>query len=322
MKTPEAISVFGTGIFSRIAGSKLQGFMLKYTDAQLWKIMDFKFVAGKPFTRQQVDKASKVAVISESMRDQYFGQERVIGKYIESGDTKYQVIGVVKNPPVGYSYADIWVPHTVDINKENENGLTGRYHAIILARDKADIPKIKSEYDNQLKKVAFSDPNQYDKIESWATTALESLIGLTHIGQFVAAFIFLACVFIAIPSINLININISRIMERSSEIGVRKAYGATSGSLVTQFVFENVILTIIGGILGFVIAIYAADLLVDLINTINPMFQIPYGQFQVNWRISMYCMLVSLLFGIISGVYPAYRMSRLHPVEALKGGEI
>jgi putative ABC transport system permease protein len=296
--------------------------MLKYTDAQMWKIMSFEFVEGKPYTSHEVDRASKVAVISESMRERYFGQEKATGKYIQSGDSRYQVMGVVKTPPLGFAYADIWLPYSLDERIVNEHGLDGPYHAILLARDKADIPKMRVEYNNQLKKVVFPDPENHNKIDSWANTKLESMLGLTHIGQFLGAFIFLACLFTAIPSINLINLNISRIMERSSEIGVRKAYGATSASLVTQFVFENIILTLIGGVLGFVMAIYAADLVVDLINYANPMFQLPHGQFQLNWRIALYCMCVSLLLGILSGVYPAYRMSRLHPVEALKGGEI
>jgi putative ABC transport system permease protein len=279
-------------------------------------------VEGRPFTKPDVDKASRVAVINESMRDIYFGKKKVTGEYIEKGELKFQIIGVVKNPPVGFAYADIWVPLTLNEKDEAENSLTGNYHAIVLARDKSDIQKIKAEYDGHLKKVAFPDPNKYNKIESWAATPLETVLGFTHIGQFLVAFIFLACLFIAIPSINLININISRIMERSSEIGVRKAYGASSADLVAQFVFENVLLSIIGGILGFAMAIIAADLLVDLINYVSPVFQIPYGQFQLNWRIAVYCLMASVLFGLLSGVYPAYRMSRMHPVEALRGGEV
>jgi putative ABC transport system permease protein len=309
-------------MFNKLMGNQMKGFMIRYTDAQVWNIMNFDFVEGRAFTKPDVDKASRVAVISESMRDTYFGKKTVTGKYIETGEWKYQVIGVVKNPPVGFAYADVWVPLSLNEKNADENPLTGNYHAIVLARDKSDINKIKAEYDGHLKKVAFPDPNKYNKIESWAATPLETVLGFTHIGQFLIAFIFLACLFIAIPSINLININISRIMERSSEIGVRKAYGASSADLVGQFVFENVLLSIIGGILGLVMAVYAADLLVDLINYVSPVFQIPYGQFQLNWRVAVYCIMTSLLFGLLSGVYPAYRMSRMHPVEALKGGEI
>jgi putative ABC transport system permease protein len=322
MQTPETVSVYAQGIFNKLMGNQMHGFIVRYTDAQVWRIMNFEFIEGKAFTIQEVDKASRVAVISESMREKYFGKTNVTGQYIESGEVKYQVMGVVKNPPVGFAYADIWVPLSVDERIQNESLLAGHCHAIVLAKDKSDIKKIQAEYNNQLKKVAFPDPNKYNKIESWASTALESMIGMTHIGQFLGAFIFLTCIFIAIPSINLININISRIMERSSEIGVRKAYGASSADLVTQFVFENMIVTIMGGVMGFVMAIYAADLLVDLINYVNPVFQIPHGQFQVNERIVMYCMLVALIFSLASGVYPAYRMSQLHPVEALKGGEL
>jgi putative ABC transport system permease protein len=322
LQTPEIVSVYAQGMFNKLMGNQMKGFMIKYTDAQVWNIMNFDFVEGRPFTKPDVDKASRVAVINESMRDIYFGKKKVTGEYIEKGELKFQIIGVVKNPPVGFAYADIWVPLTLNEKDEAENSLTGNYHAIVLARDKSDIQKIKAEYDGHLKKVAFPDPNKYNKIESWAATPLETVLGFTHIGQFLVAFIFLACLFIAIPSINLININISRIMERSSEIGVRKAYGASSADLVAQFVFENVLLSIIGGILGFAMAIIAADLLVDLINYVSPVFQIPYGQFQLNWRIAVYCLMASVLFGLLSGVYPAYRMSRMHPVEALRGGEV
>lgn len=322
MQTPEAVSIYAHGQFNKFTGNQMQGFLLKFTDAALWKIMNFTFVEGRPFSSQEVDKASRVAVITEHMRDTYFGNTEVKGKYIESGEARYQVIGVVRNPPVGFAYADIWVPLTLDERIPNESTLTGHYSAIVLAKAKWDMNKIKAEYAAQLKKVSFPDPNKYNKIESWAFNSLERIIGLKHVGQFLTAIIFLACVFIAIPSINLININISRIMERSSEIGVRKAYGASAADLVNQFIFENVVLSLLGGIIGLILAIFAADILVDLINFVNPLFQLPHGQLQVNWRIALYCMLASLLFGLVSGVYPAYRMSRLHPVEALKGGEV
>ena len=119
--------------------------------------------------------------------------------------------------------------------------------------------------------------------------------------------------FMLLPAINLINITVSRILERSSEIGVRKAFGASSMTLIGQFVVENVILTLVGGVLGLV-----GSWLV--LRGISESGLIPYAQYQINWRVFLYGLGLALVFGVFSGVYPAWKMSRLHPVEALKGG--
>ena len=119
--------------------------------------------------------------------------------------------------------------------------------------------------------------------------------------------------FMLLPTINLININVSRILERSSEIGIRKAFGASSRTLVGQFIVENLILTAIGGAIGFVGAIL-------VLSTISSSGLIPYVWFEVNLRIFTYGMALILFFGVFSGVYPAWKMSRLNPVDALRGG--
>ena len=121
-------------------------------------------------------------------------------------------------------------------------------------------------------------------------------------------FIFL---FLILPTLNLVNINISRIMERSSEIGVRKAFGASSRTLVLQFIVENIILTFLGGVIGIVLSII-------FINIFNNSGAIPNGHLAINGTVLLYTFLACLVFGIISGVYPAWRMSRMQVVNALK----
>jgi len=126
--------------------------------------------------------------------------------------------------------------------------------------------------------------------------------------------ILLAVLFMVLPSINLINLNISRIMERASEIGIRKAFGAPSTTLVGQFIVENLILTLFGGVL----AIITAYIILALISASGI---IPYAHFILNFRVLAYALLIAIVFGFLSGVYPAWRMSRMHPVEALRGGK-
>ena len=117
------------------------------------------------------------------------------------------------------------------------------------------------------------------------------------------------------PTINLVNINVSRILERSSEIGVRKAFGASSATLIGQFLVETIFLTLIGGLLGLGLS----GAMMQLINDSNV---IAHARLALNWRIFAMGMGLSVLFGLISGVYPAYKMSKLQAVEALKGGKL
>jgi putative ABC transport system permease protein len=109
-----------------------------------------------------------------------------------------------------------------------------------------------------------------------------------------------------------VNLNLSRIMERASEIGVRKAFGASSRRLVVQFVVENVLLTVVASFVAFVVAML-------ILRAINESGFIAHAALTVNLRVFAAGVALAVLFGIASGVYPAWRMSRLHPVHALKG---
>ncbi len=100
-------------------------------------------------------------------------------------------------------------------------------------------------------------------------------------------------------------------MERSSEIGVRKAFGASSKTLVYQFIVENIILTLLGGVIGLILSVIA----IQLINSANLIANL---ELSVNFMVLFIGLLVCLFFGLLSGVYPAWRMSKLNVVTALK----
>ena len=120
-----------------------------------------------------------------------------------------------------------------------------------------------------------------------------------------------ALLFVTLPTVNLVNVNISRILERASEIGVRKAFGAPTRSLVAQFVVENVLLTLAGGAIGLLLSAF-------VLRALNQSGMFAHSAFSVNGRVFAYGVLLAVAFGIFSGVYPAWRMARLHPVEALR----
>jgi putative ABC transport system permease protein len=96
---------------------------------------------------------------------------------------------------------------------------------------------------------------------------------------------------------------------------VRKAFGASSWTLVGQFVVENVVLTLVGAAVGLLFAALA-------LSAINASGVIPYAHLGLNVRVFLYGLSIALFFGLFSGVYPAWRMSRLHPVKALRGRSV
>lgn len=329
LKTPEKVSVASVfkGVNSYVNNKRLS-LDIKFTDANFWEILEFNFLEGQPFNQQDLKNANKVAVISRHTRDQYFGAgEPVVGKTIIADGVSYRVNGVVEDVPISRfnSYAHIWVPvSTANINKA-DTGLFGEYMAIILAKSPADIPEIQAEYQHVVKQIKVPDPKNFDKFTSYAEGILEGILvrqlfgdrktGDSGMAKFVAVVSLIVLLFMLMPTINLVNINVSRILERSSEIGVRKAFGASSRTLIGQFLVENIFLTLIGGLLGFLLS----ALVLQLISNSGI---IPYAQLTLNWRVFGIGIGLSLLFGLLSGVIPAYKMSKLQAVEALKGGQL
>jgi len=319
MKTPVNMTIFsGSSGTNTYVKDKKIAVDYKYTDAAYWDILEYDFLEGKAFTKQQVDNADKVAVISEDMKKAYFGDEpSVVGKFIEADNVKYRVTGVVKDIPVTsyMTYSQIYLPYTVSKTNYKDKGYGGGYNAILLANSSADVQKMHDEYEQIVKRIPIttkgisvmhSHANKY--LASYVDTGNESESGVVLVITVLGTFVFL---FMLLPTLNLVNINITRIMERSSEIGVRKAFGASSRTLVYQFIVENIILTLLGGIIGLVLSFIA----IQILNDAN---LIPNLVLSINFMVLFVGLLVCLVFGLISGVYPAWRMSKLDVVTALK----
>lgn len=322
LKTPEkvAISSFPHATNTYVNDRKLV-VDLKFTNDAFWDVMTFKFIEGKPFTNQQISNAERVAVISEDTKKSYFGDvDKVVGKYMEADNVQYRVIGVIKSVPVTMpiSHADLYAPYTVSKTDYKHESVSGDYSAVLLAKSKADLPRIRDEYASAVSRLK-PENKDFDKLISNADSYLASFLSSSplgdpetgKIGKLIVIIILFILLFMMLPALNLININISRIMERSSEIGVRKAFGASGITLVGQFIVENIILTFFGCLIGIVLAFVILQLInsSDLIANMN---------LTINFTVITFSLITCLVFGLLSGVYPAWRMSRLQVVTALK----
>jgi len=320
LKTPVkvAISSAYSGTNTYINNKKI-AVNYKYTNDAYWEVLDYDFLEGKAFNRQQIANGEHVAVISEDLKKEYFGNvSSVVGQYIEADNVKYRVSGVVKNVPITnyMMYSDIYLPYTVSKSDYNENKTyRGGYIGILMAASKEDVPKMHEEYEQMISRLPMSS-KEFNRIYSHADTFISGYvrtgneeksgvtIALTAIGIFVLLVMLL-------PTLNLVNINVTRIMERSSEIGVRKAFGASSQTLVYQFIVENLLLTLMGGLISIILSL-------TILYFINSAGFIANLTLSLNFTVLSISLLTCLVFGLLSGVYPAWRMSRLNVVTALK----
>jgi len=320
LKTPYKMAISsrfeGTNTY---VNNKKVAINFKYTSDTFWEVLDFDFLEGKPYTKQQNDNGEHVCVISEDTKKAYFGDvPSVVGKYIEADNVQYRVNGVVRNVPITtyMLYSDIYLPYSAaKIDYKSNTSYGGPNMIILMAESNSDIPKIQKEFEEMVSRLPMSD-KMYNKIYCHADTFITGYVRTGNEEQsgvviaLTAIFIFVLLVML-LPTLNLVNINITRIMERSSEIGVRKAFGASSRTLVYQFIVENLILTFLGGLIGIVLSFF----IIRIINNANLIDNVVLS---LNMTVLLYAFLTCLIFGLLSGVYPAWRMSKLNVVNALK----
>jgi len=309
-----------TGIYEN--GQRLEA-VARRVDGEYWRILDFRFLSGRPFTAQEEQSGSLVAVISEGLSRRLFGSARGVGKSFELDGRRFRVIGVVAHVSLARAiaaYSELWIPIGASRSSDFRHQMLGDFNAAVLARSKSDLPRLKREFATVMKNAKPDDTKNFNEIRAGLDTPFESFArNMTGNKQrnapLVVRTILLVAMllFMTLPALNLITLNLSRILERSSEIGVRKAFGAPRAALILQFVFENVLLTLVGGAIAFVLA-YA------VVGGLNHASLIPDADLDVNLRVFGYGMLIAAFFGIFSGTYPAWKMSRLDPVNALRGG--
>jgi putative ABC transport system permease protein len=320
----ESFYTNANNVYSYLDGKKTS-FLLKRTDGAFWQILSFAFIEGAPYNEDDNRMARRVVVINEGLRERFFGREPALGKMLEADGQQFRIVGVVKNVPAFrvIPYAEAWAPIRTSKTDSYFANLTGDFNGLYLARSRNDFSAIKAEFQSRLRDAELPDPKKFRRWEAQLNTYrenvylsifLQSGLGWTSEPKTLLP-VFLACIFLFItpPTITLVNLNVSRILERVSEIGVRKAFGASSIQLIGQFLVENLLLTLLGGVLGF-----CGSLMV--LHAINQSHWFAYAVLQLNYSIFVYGILLALLFGIFSGLYPAWRMSRFHPVQALRGG--
>ena len=321
---------------SYVGGRKITS-QLRPTDAAYWEILDFELIEGRLLAADDVDQGRFVAVINEATGNLHFPGEPVLGKTIVANNDSYEVVGVVANEPVTstLAYADIWVPLTTNPSYYNDwTNLNGQ--VMLYVEDPSRHATVREELRQTIENFDIPEnPGLYERVTARAWTPLERLASEIYsgivpstFGDFDAAVVRFSAnrvaevlavagavvlLFMSLPAINMANLNIGRILERAPEIGLRKAAGASRRVLAGQFIFENIVLAALGGLLALALAPLLLGLLNDTLVT--------YGRLSLNGPIFAAAFAFVLVFGVLSGAYPAWKMARLEPAVALRGSQ-
>ena len=302
-------------------------------DDDFWKVFQFDFLSGYPFDKATFDAGATKAVITEDIARQLFGTTDVVGKTFLLNHSAYMICGVVR--PVSklarYAYAQIWIPlsSTDAFTASWENyGIMGMVSVYILAKSQDDFPAIRMEAERLRDKYMEGYPDYKllyrDQPDTYFVAAQRySANNPPAVKQAVRQYVITLIILLIVPAVNLSGLTLSRMRKRLSEIGVRKAFGAPRRELMMQVLSENMLYSLLGGVLGLVLSYAATFFLGSMLFSID---------FMDNGVTDLRTMCMDLLFdpvvfllaffacfalNLLSAAIPAWRVTRTNIVDAI-----
>ncbi|WP_035299365.1 ABC transporter permease [Brevibacillus thermoruber] len=265
---------------------------------------------GRFFNRLEVQRQSNVAVVGPDVIANLFGDSNAspIGQTIQINRIPFQIIGILKSQgSTGMTNNDdkVIVPITTAMNR-----LTGGRHvgSIYVSAVSAEaLPQAQFDVQLTLRAQHNLRPNQENDFQIRSQSEILSTAqGVT--GVMTALLSGIAAISLVVGGIGIMNIMLVSVTERTREIGIRKALGATRWDIQRQFLIESVTISLLGGIIGILLGIGAAFALRQFAGIATSVSVSPM----------LYAFLSSVLVGVIFGVYPARKAARLKPIDALR----
>jgi putative ABC transport system permease protein len=256
---------------------------------------------GRFFTQTEVNRKDKVVVLGSKLAKELFGYTDPINKKVRIHRQTFTVIGVAKEKGVGFGSQTIDAFAITPITtwmKLFDNNQVMEMH--VTAESAESIPAVKTAIRTELLRTL----NQKD----FTVSEQSEILGV--INQILAALTAglggIAAISLLVGGIGIMNIMLVSVTERTKEIGLRKALGATPNTILSQFVIEAVVLSVTGGVIGVMLA---------FVGTLAINAFIPAA---ITLQAILLAFTVSASVGIIFGVYPARKASKLSPIEALR----
>ena len=292
-------------------GKKVAGTILSGSTVQVADVLDLTFIQGRLFTDDEDQRASHVVVLGHDTWEELFGDQNAIGKEVNIETGLYTVIGVLdkrkqpfgggKNPNDNAAFFPLNTFH--NLHPEDKD---------MWVSVKYDDPKNKALVEDEIRemlrirrKVKVEAP---DDFEIFGPDSLSKLWNQLP-GGLVLFMIAVSSVGLMVGGVGVMNIMLVAVTERTREIGIRKALGATKNTILTQFTTEAVTLCAVGGVIG----VFLGAILTWIV------YLLPIGlpaTLSTLWVLIGFG--VSCAIGLLFGIYPAWKAANLDPIEALR----
>ncbi len=240
-----------------------------WTDPEFFRLYTFRFTDGAAFTHDDFDGGMRRVVITDRLSRMLFGTDaEVVGRTFLMNYQRYTVCGVVEasSQLTEQSYADLYVAYTTDKERFLEAGRPdcwelGNLSVTLAAHDRDGIERIRRAVDEHVRhyNTAHEAENITFSVENGPRTHLETVLEGTagsegEMAQAIRQLLLIVLVLLLVPSLNLSGLIASRMESRLPEMGVRKTFGAWRNTLLSMVLWENLLLTALGGLLGLVVA--------------------------------------------------------------------
>jgi efflux ABC transporter, permease protein len=281
----------------------VSGVSSNFQDVNNWTMAEGRFISSK-----NVENRERVAVVGQTVVKNLFAGEDPVGKEIRVKNIPFRVIGVLNskgNGTMGNDQDDvIFIPYTTAM--ERVEGVDYLRMVYVVASDDNGIDRLQSDIENLLRvRHSIKDTNLDDFNIQNMKSIMETMEQTTGtLTLFLGA---VAAISLVVGGIGIMNIMLVSVTERTREIGIRKALGATYFVIVTQFLIEAVVISLMGGLIGIALGIGASKL-IGLASGMSTVISVP--TIVLSFAFSM-------AIGLVFGIYPARKAAKLNPIDAL-----
>ena len=283
--------------------TSVSGVSYNYLDVNNWSMKSGRFLSEK-----NVQNRERVAVVGKTVVKNLFGDEDPVGAEIRVKNIPFRIIGVLNSKGSGAMGNDqddmVIIPYTTAM--ERVEGVDYLRMIYVVGKDENGIDRLQSDIENLLRvRHGIKDTNLDDFNIQNMNSIMETMEETTGtLTLFLGA---VAAISLVVGGIGIMNIMLVSVTERTREIGIRKALGATYSVIVTQFLIEAVVISLMGGIIGIILGIGSSKL-IGMASGMSTVISIP--------TIGM-SFAFSMAIGLIFGIYPARKAAKLNPIDAL-----
>lgn len=279
-------------------------------DENYFQIKGMEIEYGRNFSRTEIDNGQAKMVIGRDIVKSLFNDkpEKAIDQLVMVGSIRYRVIGVLKSKGASMGNSSDRAVYAPLLNVRAIYGTADTDYSLLVAvRNATDMDAAQSEATGLFRQIRGLRPGEDEDFEMFASDSLVAILkeNTTNLRW---ATIAIGLMTLLGAAIGLMNIMLVSVTERTREIGIYKALGATRRSILTQFLSEAVVICQIGGIVGILLGILVGNIVTPLLG----------GSFLIPWVWMFLGLTLCMVVGVVSGIYPALKAARLDPIEALR----